>query len=313
VTERSSVTVVGSVHTDLIASADAMPAPGSSVLGSRFTLAPGGKAGNQAAQLARLGIPTWLISRIGIDSLGDLITEQLKGASIDLAWLARTTDAPTGTSTVFAVEGDYASIIVPGAAALLSPADLDAASEALGRSRFVLGQLELGPDLAIATLSLARSTGATTVLNASPIVGVDPEPVSDVLDLTDVLIVNRHEAAVIVGMPVPDRTAAVAAARQLAARHAIGAVVVTCGADGAVLVRDGTVVEQDAVPVAVVDTVGAGDAFLGALVASWMQGQDDQQALRRAAAAGAAAASGTGAFTALPDRAAIEALMSERA
>jgi ribokinase len=137
--------------------------------------------------------------------------------------------------------------------------------------------------------------------------------VSDVLDLTDVLIVNRHEAAVIVGMPVPDRTAAVAAARQLAARHAIGAVVVTCGADGAVLVRDGTVVEQDAVPVAVVDTVGAGDAFLGALVASWMQGQDDQQALRRAAAAGAAAASGTGAFTALPDRAAIEALMSERA
>jgi sugar/nucleoside kinase (ribokinase family) len=80
-----------------------------------------------------------------------------------------------------------------------------------------------------------------------------------------------------------------------------------------VLVRDGTVVEQDAVPVAVVDTVGAGDAFLGALVASWMQGQDDQQALRRAAAAGAAAASGTGAFTALPDRAAIEALMSERA
>ena len=62
-TGRTGVSVVGSVHTDLIASADSMPMPGSSVLGSRFTLAPGGKAGNQAAQLARLGVTTWLVSR----------------------------------------------------------------------------------------------------------------------------------------------------------------------------------------------------------------------------------------------------------
>jgi ribokinase len=313
VTERNGVTVVGSVHTDLIASADAMPAPGSSVLGTRFTLAPGGKAGNQAAQLALLGIPTWLVARIGIDPLGDVIADQLQSAGVDLAWLARTSDTPTGASTVFAVDGEYASIIVPGAAGLLSAADLDAASGAVRRSRYVLTQLELGPNLAIAALSLARSAGATTVLNASPIGGVDPESLTNVLDMTDVLVVNRHEAALIAGMQVPDRAAAVAAARQLVARYGIQTVVVTCGADGAVLARDSTVVEQGAVPVAVVDTVGAGDAFLGALVASWMQGQDDQQALRVAAAAGAVAASGPGAFTSLPDRLAVEALLSDRA
>ncbi len=91
---RSGVIVVGSVHTDLIATADAMPTPGSSVLGTRFTLAPGGKAGNQAAQLARLGVPTVLISRIGTDSLGNVIAAQLAGTGIDLTYLARSDTRP---------------------------------------------------------------------------------------------------------------------------------------------------------------------------------------------------------------------------
>jgi ribokinase len=313
VTDRNGVTFVGSVHTYLIAAADAMPAPGSSVLGSRFTLAPGGKAGNQAAQLARLGIPAWLVSRIGVDPLGDVIADELQQAGVDLAWLVRTAGAPTGASTVFAVEGEYASIIVPGAAALLSDADLDAASAAFRRSRFVLAQLELGPNPALAALSRAKLAGATTVLNASPIAGVDPASVANALDQTDVLVVNRHEAALIAGTPVPDRSAAVAVADQLGARYGLAAVVITCGADGAVLARGGAVVEQRAMPVRVVDTVGAGDAFLGALVAGWMQGQDDRQALRMAAAAGALAASGTGAFASLPDRAALDGFLRERA
>ena len=87
---------------------------------------------------------------------------------------------------------------------------------------------------------------------------------------------------------------------------------ITCGADGAVLARIGTIVEQPAIPILVVDTVGAGDAFLGALVAGWVEGKDDQYALRMASAAGALAATGTGAFNSLPDRATLEAFLRDK-
>ncbi|HYP61883.1 MAG TPA: PfkB family carbohydrate kinase [Thermomicrobiales bacterium] len=306
---RSGVIVVGSVHTDLIATADAMPTPGSSVLGTRFTLAPGGKAGNQAAQLARLGVPTVLISRIGTDSLGDVIAAQLAGTGIDLTYLARSTLDPTGASTVFAVSGEYASIIVPGAAAGLTDADLDAAESAFRASRFALAQLELGPDLAHAALSRARTSGSTTVLNASPIHGADPDVLAQVLDVTDVLVVNRHEAAILFHAPMTDRQAIAAAASMLNDRFDLKATIITCGSEGAVLVRGDAVIELPAWPIDVVDTVGAGDAFLGGLVAAWYGGSDDRAALRFAAAAGALAASGSGAFTSLPNRPAVEAFL----
>jgi len=310
--ERPHVTVVGSVHTDLIASARTMPAPGSSVIGDRFTLAPGGKAGNQVAQLARLGVPTILISRIGKDPLGDVIAGQLVASGVDLSFLARPEDAVTGASTIFAVGGEYASIIVPGAAAGLTHDDLAAAEVAFRRSRFVLAQLELGIDLAMAALARATASGATTVLNASPIQGVDVGALADVLDLTDVLVVNRHEAAILIAEPVSDRADATLVAAQLNERFGLGATVITCGADGLVLARGSEVIEQAAWPIEVVDTVGAGDAFLGALIAAWQRGDDDRAALRYGAAAGALAASGSGAFTSLPNRAEVDRFLRSR-
>jgi ribokinase len=303
VSERPFVTVVGSVHSDLIASADTMPAPGTSVLGNRFTLAPGGKAGNQAAQLAKLGVPTVLISRIGTDALGNVIAGQLAAAGVNCTYLTRAEDEATGASTVFAVGGEYASIIVPGAAAGLTDDDLAAAEIAFLRSQFVLAQLELGTALVAVVISRAKASGATTVLNASPIQGVNFDDVAAILDLVDVLVVNRHEAAVLVRAPIANRADASLAAVQLNERFALKVVVITCGAEGVILARGNTIVEQAAWPIKVADTVGAGDAFLGALIAAWRRGDDDQAALSYGAAAGALAASGFGAFTSLPDRA----------
>ncbi len=172
------------------------------------------------------------------------------------------------------------------------------------RLAFALAQLELGPDLARAALSRARASGSTTVLNASPIHGADPDVLAQVLDVTDVLVVNRHEAAALFHAPMTDRADAIAAAASmLNDRFDLNATVITCGSEGAVLVRGDAVIEQPAWPIDVVDTVGAGDAFLGGLVAAWHGGSDDRAALRFAAAAGALAASGSGAFTSLPNRA----------
>jgi ribokinase len=283
------------------------------VLGTHFTQSPGGKAGNQAAQLARLGVPTWLVADIGMDALGDQISADLGAVGIDLAHLGRSPMAPTGASTVFAVGGEYASIIVPGAAGTLSVADLERAAPAFERSKFVVAQLELGSNLAGAAFEIARKRGATTVLNASPLPRYDPDEVDPVLRLTDVLVINRHEASQLTSMQVHDLPAASGAAGTLGERFDIPRVVITCGSDGAVLASEGKHLACEAFPVTVIDSVGAGDAFLGGLLASWIEGADDRTALRFASAAGAIAASGSGAFSSLPKRPAIEEFLRGRA
>lgn len=310
--ERSGVAVVGSVHTDLIATAPVMPTLGSSVLGSQFTLAPGGKAGNQATQLARLGVHTWLVSSVGADPLGEMISNQLSASLVDQRYLVRSKGLPTGASTIFAVDGEYASVIVPGAAGALCEADLVAAAPAFQQSRFVITQLELGPDLALAVLSHARAAGAITVLNASPLVGIDIASLGPVLRAADILIVNRHEAEVLLSESGSEGGEAMASAHRLRRLFGSRVVVVTHGAEGAVLVREDAEVLQPAFAVQVVDSIGAGDAFLGALVAAWTNDVDDAHALRSASAAGAIAASAAGAHASLPDQATLSSFLRQR-
>jgi ribokinase len=288
-----------------------MPTLGSSVLGTQFTLAPGGKAGNQATQIALLGIQTWLVSSLGADPLGDVISEQLTASGVDQRYLVRSKESPTGASTIFAIGGEYASIIVPGAAGTLCDADLVAAAPALHQSRFVVTQLELGPELALAVMRHARSAGAVTVLNASPFAGIDAASVGPVLELADILIVNRHEAELLLALPISDDEA-IESARRLSHRFELQVAVITSGARGSVLVRGDVAIHQPAFPIRVVDSIGAGDAFLGALIFAWMSGDDDRTAVRSASAAGALAASGAGAHASIPDRATLSAFLRER-
>jgi ribokinase len=303
---------VGSVHSDLIAAAPVMPALGSSVLGTQFTLAPGGKAGNQATQIARLGIHTWLVSSVGSDALGAIIVAQLTAAGIDQSYLVRSTESPTGASTIFAVDGEYASIIVPGAAGTLCDADLNAAAPAFQQSKFVVAQLELGLEIARTALGLAWRAGATTVLNASPLAGIDIAETSAVLEQTDILVVNRHEANLLLADRASSDLPIIEFARRLRDQFELQAVIITCGADGSLLARKNDAVEQPAFPISVVDSIGAGDAFLGALIAAWADRAHDREALRSAAAAGALAASSAGAHASLPDRSSLRAFLRDR-
>ena len=301
--ELPRVTVVGSLHTDLIASAGVLPTLGTSVLGDRFTISPGGKAANQAAQLARLGVRTWLVSAVGHDAFGEQISSRLRGAGADLTYLERREDQATGASTIIAVGGEYASVIVPGASAALSDLTLRRALPAIARSSFVVTQLELGVRLTESALHLAREQQATTVLNVSPIGRHEPTGLRRTLSLADVIVVNCYEAGQLAGITVSDRDGAVLAARILGESEGATAVVVTCGADGAVLIRGEEVTAHDSFPIIVADSVGAGDAFLGGLLAGWCEGGDDYAALRLGSAVGALCASGYGAFDSLPDRA----------
>jgi ribokinase len=307
----ATVTVVGSLHMDFIAVAERLPAAGESLMGISFSMHPGGKAGNQATQLALHGLRTYLISRVGRDVLGDELRNRLGARGVCLHFTTVDPERPTGASPVFVGrDGEYASIIVPGAASALNADDIERARSAIEASAAIVMQLEVPLETSRLAAAFAKRAGARVVLNASPLPpGPLPDLLAPVRGLVDLLIVNKHEAERLSGSSITGPADALVAARALRAQAECDEVVVTLGPAGALAVTASAELYHPAFSVPVVDSVGAGDAFAGTLVARLLKGDVLQAALRSAVAAGAIAVSRPGAFDALPAPADIQALL----
>jgi ribokinase len=300
--DRDGVVSIGSAHVDLIATADHIPEPGESVGGDQFRMAPGGKAGNQAAQCALLGISSSLIARLGNDPFGDYLVEALGSRGVDMSWCPRDSDAPTGASPIHVdATGEYASIIVPGAAAGLSANDLDRCRPLLGRSRYALLQLELPEQIVELAANVAKQEGCTVILNASPVHVRASDLVPGLLDAADMVIVNRRELLTLTAEEPSSEISVLDAAAGILVAFGFETVVVTLGSSGALAVTREGAVQVSAPHVRAVDTIGAGDALLGTFVTNLLQGSDTESALRSAVAAGALTVTRQGAFDALPD------------
>lgn len=309
----AGVCVVGSIHMDVIATAERLPARGESIIGHRMALSPGGKAGNQAAQAARNGARTFMIGRVGRDAFGDQLRATLARSGVDTSYVTVDAEAGTGISPVLTgADGEYASIIVPGAAWRLEAADITAAHAAFAQSAVLLLQCEIPLHLSAEAARLARSLGLTVIFNASP-VPADPGAIpAEMWPAVDVLLVNRTEAALLSGMSVTEVPEAERASAALRQRFGIPAVIVTLGGDG-VIARDAHGVRYlPAWSIEVVETIGAGDAFAGVLASELARGRTLDAALPLANAAGALAATRPGAHDALPTGAEMWAFLRER-
>ena len=276
-----SVTVVGSVNLDLVATVPQLPHPGETRTATGLARLPGGKGANQALAIRRLGLPVRLVAAVGVDPEADIALRLLQREGVDLSRLQRAGD-PTGLAliTVDAL-GENTIVVVAGANATLR---VDAADVA-GASA-VLTVLEV-PDHAVR--AAARCATGLFLLNAAP---ARPVP-AEVLQRADLVVANRAEYAALPEL----RTAR--------------AVAVTDGPRGAVLLRAGRQVAAAAPPpVRAVDGTGAGDAFTGAVVAGLLRGLPDSELLRRACAAGAMAASRPGAQPSLPTDTEIDEALS---
>ncbi|PWU54091.1 ribokinase [Micromonospora sp. S4605] len=301
----AEVVVVGSTNLDLVVTAPQLPRPGETVLGENFRTVPGGKGANQAVAAARAGAACGFVGAVGDDEFGAQLRASLVAAGVDVRGL-RTVPGPSGVALI-AVDRDAENFIVvaPGANGELTDLDDDDRA-AIATADVLLLQLEVPLPTVIAAAGLARAEGTTVVLNAAP---AAPLP-AELLDLVDVLVVNEHEAAVVAGVFADEPPALLDALLELVPR-----VVLTLGARGAAYAdRGGVRLEIPAPRIDAVDTTAAGDAFTGALAVGWAErgGAVDADAvtaiLRWACAAGAACAQRPGASTALPERAAIEAL-----
>jgi ribokinase len=296
---------------DLTVRTGRAPGDGETVIATGFATAGGGKGANQAVAAARMGATTRLVGGIGDDSFGARLAQDLRAAAVDTSALIVDGDAPTGLA--FIVVDDRAAnriVVVPGANAAL---DADTVHEIERRfpatfedAAVLLLQLEIPVDGVAAAARLGHRHDAIVVLDPAP---VPPAGLSDeLLQLATILTPNEHEAAALVGAALADDESVAAAAFELRARGATN-VIITLGERGAFWTGpDG---ERWARPptVTAVDTVGAGDAFNGALAAALAEGQPIASALDRAVVAGALSVTRPGAQDAMPRRDEVDALL----
>lgn len=310
------ITVAGSLNLDLFVDAPRLPRPGETVLGHGFRQTPGGKGANQACAIGRLGHPVTLLGAVGTDAFGDQIAANLAAFHVDgSALLRRPNDASGIAFIIVDSEGQNQIVVAPGANASLSPSDIDAQFPLFKRSQAVVVQLEIPLPAAEAALRSGRRAGAITMLNPAPIPNPATPITDELLGLCDWIVPNEHEAAALAGLPAVDLRNAPAAIAAIRRRSPRCGIVLTLGAEGAWLdpgpqFPPTTAQHIAPFPVTAVDTVGAGDSFVGAFAVRLVEGAPPAEAARFAAAAAALAVTRPGAQAGLPTRDEVEQLLA---
>ena len=270
------VVVVGSINQDIVVEVPAPPGPGETVLAGAVSITPGGKGANQAVAAARNGASVSMVGRVGdgaVDAAGPALKDDLAGAGVDVSNVRETPGVPSGRAFITVTpDGENRIIVAAGANAALSAGDVDAGAELLMQAKVVATQLEIPRQATQRLATAAAGHGVPLILNLAPAAVLPPE----VLAAVAVLVVNEHEAAFLLGEPV--RAGQDPGAAESAARRLLGmgpaAVALTLGGAGAVWCTAGASGHVPAPEVNVVDTTGAGDAFVGALAAQLADGHD---------------------------------------
>lgn len=284
--------VIGSANADLVIGVERRPGAGETVLGSDLAVHPGGKGANQAVAAARLGARTALLARVGDDGHGRLLLDSMRNAGVDTVGVL-VGGAPTGVALITVdPSGDNSIVVSPGANGRLTPEDVRTASVLLAASPVVSAQLEI-PLETVEEVVRGLRPGTRFVLNPSP----PRELPEDVLAACDPLIVNEHEARVVLGA---DAGATPSEWAEALLARGPRSVVVTLGEEGALVADASGVARVPSVKVDAVDTTGAGDAFTAALAWRLGAGESLTESAAYAARVGAVAVTREGAQASFP-------------
>jgi len=309
--ERSGrIAVVGSIMTDLITYVTRMPERGETLDAPRFTMAPGGKGANQAVAAALLGSPVVFVACVGDDAFGEGARANLTSLGIATDHVRTVAGAASGVAPIIVEpSGENRILIVRGANDALAPADIARAEADLRTCAALVVQLETPLETVYAAIERGVALGLPVILNPAPAVaGLDVERLRGIA----YLIPNQSELALLSGLPVATRDEVVAAARSLVARD-IERIIVTLGADGALLVDANETLHVPGVSVDAIDTTGAGDAFIGSFVHHLTSGHPTRVALERAVRYAADSVTKPGTQRSYATRAAFEALLTSAA
>lgn len=302
---QPSIVVLGSINMDLIGAAPRLPSPGETVLGGDFSTAPGGKGANQAVAAARMGASVRMVGRVGTDSFGPALLDNLRACAVDVRAVMEDPGAASGVAMILLDASRQNRILVAsGANMCCDDTQVAAVASALEGADALMLQCEIPADTSLKAARIAREMGVQVVWDPAPADAFPPEAYA----IVDVLTPNQIEAALLTGIEVTDAASAESAARALVQRG-VRAVVVKMGEHGAFYLSDGDSGHVPPFEVEAVDTVAAGDAFGAAMTCALAEGRPVGEAVRSGAAAGALAVTRPGAQDAMPTRAEVDALL----
>jgi ribokinase len=305
--QNPKVVVVGSFNMDLVVKAGRRPQTGETLMGEEFGMFIGGKGSNQAIAAARLGANVTMIGRLGADLFGDTLMAAHIKEGICTDYVIRDTEVGTGVASILIdADGDNSIVLVPQANMRLTVADIEQASEAIAAADVLLLQLEVPISASQRAAEIAKSNGASVVLNPAPA----QELPDDFLAQVDILTPNEVETESLSGVKVSTATDAERAGKVLLGKG-LSAVILTLGERGSLLLTSDLTQQVPAYSVEVVDTTAAGDAFCGALATGLARGEHLADAVAFANAAGALAVTVLGAAPSMPTAAQVEAFRGE--
>jgi ribokinase len=301
----ADILVVGSLNADLVVRAPRFPEPGETISGEDLQIIPGGKGANQAVAAARQGIAVAMTGRVGNDSFGPELIDNLQQNRVDAGHVQVDPESATGTAIIIVDEGGQNSIVLsPGGNGRVQAEDLE--NVPFSSYQLLLLQLEIPVETVLAAARRAKESGLRVLLNPAPARSLPDELIS----LADFLVPNESELSLLTGEPVHDISSAERAARKLVGRGPRN-VIVTLGANGALIVDDQGARHIPSFKVDAVDTTAAGDAFIGGFASALLQNQSLEECVRYGCACGALAATKFGAQPSLPTRAEVEKLLAQ--
>ncbi|MEA3327931.1 MAG: ribokinase [Chloroflexota bacterium] len=299
----TKILVVGSINMDLVVRVHHSPTPGETVLGSDFTIFPGGKGANQAVAASRLGGEVSMVGRVGKDDFGDALIQELVDNKIKTTHVIKDPQAPTGIAMItVAPNGENMIVVAAGANSMVSVEDVNNARTSMREADIMLVQLECPLETVTAAIDLAKVHCLPVILNPAPAQSISRENLSKV----DYLTPNRSELALLTGED--DLEEGVRKLREWGIQN----IIITLGSNGVRVISEELNLHLPAYEVSAVDTTAAGDAFNGALAVAIAEGKPFLKAVRYGMAAGALATTKRGAQPSLPSREAVENLLGRQ-
>ena len=304
----AKITVIGSFVMDNVAKLQRFSHDGETVMGKSLDLFPGGKGANQCVAVARLGGDVEMIGMLGNDANGDVFRRLLEEEGI-VSDNVFSCDKPTAVAQIQIDEtGQNRICVIPCANYEFGFDELDCIDGVIRKTKFLILQLEMRPDVVKEIIRRAHGYGVKVLLNPAPAIRLEKE----IFGMIDYITPNETELSVLTDMPVTTDEEVIAAAKELLS-YGTQTVVATLGSRGALLAHGDSVKLIPGYRVKAVDTVAAGDSFNGAFAVALSEGKSLEEAVKFANAMGALTVQTHGAIPSLCRRARLESFLAEHA
>lgn len=265
-----TITVLGSINTDIVAKTKNYPKRGETIFGQTIKYLAGGKGANQATAVSRLGKKVQLIGAIGDDLYGENLLTSLKDNNINIEFVKKSKKMTTGTSIVVIDDrGENTILVLKGANDDLLVPDIESAFNDMEESNILLVQMEVPHESVIRAMQLAKERGMYVILDPAPAEGI----VIEALEYADVVTPNQQETKTLLGIELTDMQSAITAGKRLEQMGVFNSII-KMGGQGSLVYQSGKYEWIDSIKVNAVDTLGAGDSFAGALACGLSDGLD---------------------------------------